>query len=65
MHSPNVVHETHDVEAMTFMKDATSALRSLGQKHSEALCTMRVSQSVSKRRATSLSTTVRLTLASS
>jgi hypothetical protein len=61
MHSPNTVCETHAAEAVTMAKGTTSALKSLGQKHSEAPCAMLASQSISMHQETSSSTTVKLT----
>jgi hypothetical protein len=62
-HSRNAVHGTHIAEAVTIMRDATSAPKGLGQKHLEALSSMRVSQSIFGHRAMSSSTMAKPTLA--
>jgi hypothetical protein len=64
MCNPNTTCQTHTTEVVTITKDATSPLKSWGKKCSEAPCTTLTSQSTSERRASSSSTTVKLTPAS-
>jgi hypothetical protein len=58
-HSLNDTHETHVVGALTTMKDTTSVMKGLAQRHLEAPCATLISQSIFERQATPSSTTTK------